>query len=78
MLLDKIWLIRLMTACTEGQHIVFQKIFRLGGTVRIMAVDAPFVDRIMLELRFGHGIADILVAIETEFIPSFQKGKFVF
>ena len=43
-----------------------------------MAVDTPFLDWTMLELCFGHSIANILMAVKTEFVPCFQKDKFVF
>ncbi len=78
MLLDEIWLVRLMAAHTEGPHIIFQKVSRFAGTMRFMAIDAPFLHWVMLELCLGHGIADILMTIETELIPRFQKNKLVF
>ena len=78
MQLNKVWLVSLMAACAESHHIIFQKIFRFGGTVWIMAVDASFLHRIMLELCFGYGIGNILMAIKTDFVPCFQKDKLVF
>jgi hypothetical protein len=78
MLLDKVWLVSLMAARAKRYHIISQQIFSLGGGMRIVAVDAFFLNWIMLEFCFCNGLSYIFVAIETEFIPRFQKDKFVF
>ena len=78
MLFNKVWLVGLMAARAESQHIIFQKVFGFSRAVWVMAIDASFLHRIMLVLCLGHSIANILVAIKTEFIPCFQKNEFVF
>ncbi len=46
--------------------------------MRLVATDASFLHRTVLELCFGDGIADIFVTIKTEFVSRFQKDEFVF
>ena len=67
-----------MATGTESNRVIFQKILSLGGTMRVVAADAPFFHRIMLELCFSYRSANILVTIETELIPALQKDKLVF
>jgi hypothetical protein len=66
-----------MTAHTEGRQVIFQKMIPFGRSMRIVTPDTSFFHRTVLELCFGNGIPDIFVAIKTEFIPCFQKDKFV-
>ena len=67
-----------MAAHAKGHQIIFQKMFSFGRGVWIVAVDAPLFDRVMLEFYLGHNTANILMTIETEFVPCFQKNKLVF
>ena len=67
-----------MAVYTEGDQIIFQEMFSFGGSMGIVAVDASFLHRIMLEFYLGHCIANILMAIKTEFISCFQKNEFIF
>ncbi len=60
-----------VATCTEGDQIVFQKIFRLVRGMRGVAVDAPLVHRRMLEFSFGNGFTDLLMAPQTELIAWF-------
>jgi hypothetical protein len=66
-----------MAARAESDHIIFQKIFRFGGTMWIMAVDASFLHGIMLELCFGYGISNIFVTTKTEFIACLKENKLI-
>ena len=43
----------------------------------VMAVQASLFHWIMLEFHFDHSIPNILVAVKTEFVPPFEKDKFV-
>ena len=66
-----------MAAHTEGRQIIFQKMISFRRSMRIVATDTSLLHRIVLELCFGHSIANLLVAAKTELIPCFQKGKLV-
>ena len=66
-----------MTAHTQGRQVIFQKMISLGRSVRLVTRDTSFFHRRVLELCFGNCIPNIFVAIKTEFIPCFQKDKFV-
>jgi hypothetical protein len=78
MLLQKNWSVCRVAAHTEGCQVIFQKILSFGRSMRFVAAHTSLLHRTMLELRFGNDITNIFVAIETEFIPSFQKNEFVF
>src|SRR4030042_6729614 len=67
-----------MAAYTEGDQIIFEKMFPFGGSMRIVAVDTSFLHRIMLEFYLCHSITNILMAIKTEFISCLQKNEFIF
>ena len=45
----------LMTLRAEGNEIIFQKMVRLGGAMRVMAVQAPFRYRAVLEFNLRDG-----------------------
>ena len=70
--------VSLMTAHAESHQIIFEKMFSFSRGMRIVAIDTSFLHRVMLELYFGHSIANILVAIKAEFIPCLQKDEFIF
>jgi hypothetical protein len=66
-----------MAARAESDHIIFQKIFRFGGTMWIMAVNTAFLYRIVLEFCFCNGLSNILVTIKTEIVPRFEKDELI-
>ena len=78
MLFRKVGPVCLMAAQAEGNQIVFKKILPFGGSVRVVTIDTSFLHRIMFEFRFDDSIPNILVAIEAEIIPRFQKSKLIF
>ncbi len=78
MLLQKNWPVCRVAAHTEGRQVIFQKILSFGRSMRFVAGHTSLLHGTVLELRFGNGIANIFVAIETEFIPPFQKNELVF
>jgi hypothetical protein len=66
-----------MAAYTEGRQVVFQKIISLRGTMRIVTTDASLPHWRMFKLRLGYGIADILMAVKTEFVSRLQKNELI-
>jgi len=77
MLFHEVGLVCFMAAHTEGRQIIFQKIISFRRSMWVVATDTSFLHRTVLESRFGNSISNILVAIKTEFVPCFQKDKFV-
>ena len=73
----KVGPIRLVTAYAESHQIIFQKVIRFRRGMGVVAVHAPFLHRIMFKFHFCNRTANILMAIKTEFVPCFQKDKFV-
>jgi hypothetical protein len=73
----KVGPICLVTAYTESDQIIFQKMIRFGRGMGIVAAHAPLFHRIMFKFHFCNRIANILMAIKTEFIPSLQKNELI-
>jgi len=67
-----------MATHAEGRQIIFQKMTSLGRSMRLVATDTSFLYRAVFELCFGNGIANIFVAIKTEFVSCFQEDELVF
>jgi hypothetical protein len=67
-----------MAAHTEGRQIIFQKMTSFGRSMRLVTTDTSFLYGAVFELCFANGIANIFVAIKTEFIPCFEKNELVF
>ena len=77
-LLDKSRTIGLMTAHAERNQIVFQKMKGLRRGMRIVAIRATFLHRVVFKFYFRKGTPDILMAVNTELVPCLQKDKLVF
>jgi hypothetical protein len=78
MLFRKAGPICLMAAQAESNRIIFQKMLSFDGSVRIVTSDTSFLHWVMLEFRLDNNIANILMAIEAEFVTRFQKNKLIF
>jgi hypothetical protein len=65
--------IGLMAFRAECNKIIFQEMVRLGGAMRIMAVETSLLQWIMLKFNFCNGVPQFLMAAEAEFIARFEK-----
>jgi hypothetical protein len=76
-LLSKSRTISLMTIHAERNQIIFQKMKGLCRGMRIVAIRAALLHRVMFEFYFRKGTPDILMAVNTELISCLQKNKFI-
>jgi len=66
-----------MTVDAESGQTIFQEMVGFVRGMRIVAVDTSFLHRIMFKSYFGDGIADILMAVKTEFISRLEKVELI-
>ena len=78
MLPQKTWSICRVTADAERHQVFFQKAVRFRRGMGVVAVHAPFLDWVMFKFNFCNRIANILMAIKTEFVRRLQKNELVF
>jgi hypothetical protein len=76
-LLSKSRTIGLVTAHAECNQIVFQKMEGLRRGMRIVAIRATFLHRVVFESCFGNGTVYILMTVKTELVSCLQKNKFI-
>ncbi len=73
MCLDKNRLVYIMATLAERRHLIIQQRCGLGRSMRIMAVDAAFLHRRVLELRLLDLLSLLFVAVVAQFIPLFTQ-----
>jgi hypothetical protein len=78
MLLDKNGAVGLVARTAERSKVIFQEMICVRRAVRIVAVQAPFLNRIVFELDLGEPVSHGFMTTETEFIPCLEQIGFVF
>jgi hypothetical protein len=66
-----------MTAHAERDQIIFQKMKGLRRGMRIVAICATFLHRIVPELYLCNGTGYILMTVKTEFIPRLKESELI-